>query len=116
MGGSNEDLGAENVANGRGTLQQLRGELWRLAPALKRAVRLLTGVVKALVLPAAFEQLRAASRAPFSVAPFGEWTVSGGASSPGWSMVVVGMPEHLTDEQVAAELVEGTEGDLPEPV
>ena len=29
-------------------------------------------------------------------------------------MVVAGVPEHLTDEQVAGELVEGMAGDLPE--
>ena len=83
---------------------------------IERIVRLSTGAVKALVLPAAFEQLRGASGAPFSIAPFGEWTVSGGAPLPGRSAVVAGVPEHLTDEQVAGELVEGTAGDLPETV
>ena len=83
---------------------------------IERVVRLSTGAVKALVLPAAFEQLRGASGAPFSVEPFGEWTVSGGAPSPGRSAVVAGVPEHLNDEQVAGELVEGTAGDLPEAI
>ena len=83
---------------------------------IERVARLSTGAVKALVSPAAFEQLRSASGAPFSIAPFGEWTVSGGAPSPGRSAVVAGVPEHLTDEQVAGELVEGTAGDLPEAI
>ena len=81
-----------------------------------RIVRLSTGTVKALVSPAAFEQLRGPSGAPFSVVPFSEWTVSGGAPSPGRSVVIAGVPEHLTDEQVAGELVEGTAGDLPEAI
>ena len=81
---------------------------------IERVVRLSTGAVKALVSPAAFEQLRGASGAQCSVAPFGEWTVSKGAPLPGRSAVVAGVPEHLNDEQVAGELVEGTAGDLPE--
>ena len=81
---------------------------------IERVVRLSTGAVKALVSEAAFEQLRGASGTPFSVAPFGEWTVSGGAPSPGRSVVVAGVPEHLTEQQVAEELVEGTARDLPE--
>ena len=83
---------------------------------IERVVRLSTGAVKALVSPAAFEQLWGASGVPFSVAPFGEWTISGGAPLPGRSAVVVGVPEHLTDEQVAGELIEGTAGDLPEAI
>ena len=71
-------------------------------------VQLSTGAMKALVLPAAFEQLRGASGAPFSIAPFREWTVLGDAPSPGRSVVVAGVPEHLTGQQVADELVEGT--------
>ena len=57
--------------------------------------------------------LRSTSGAPFSIMPFGEWTVSGSAPSPGRSVVVAGVLEHLTDEQVAVELVEGMAGDLP---
>ena len=83
---------------------------------IEHIVRLSTGTVKVLVSPATFEQLRGASGALFSVEPFGEWTVSGGAPLPGRSAVVVGVPEHLKDEQVAGELVEGTAGDLPEVV
>ena len=49
---------------------------------IERVVRLSTGAVKALVLPAAFEQLRGASGAPFSIEPFGEWTISRGAPLP----------------------------------
>ena len=37
-GGRNADLGNGNEANGHETLQQLRGELRRLAPTLERAV------------------------------------------------------------------------------
>ena len=83
---------------------------------IERVVRLSTGTVKALVLPTAFEQLRGTSGAPFSIAPFGEWTISGGAPLPGRLVVVAGVPEHLTDEQVAGELVEGMVGDLPKTV
>ena len=43
-GASNEDLSAENVANGRKTLQQLRGKLRRLAPTLERVVGALAAV------------------------------------------------------------------------
>ena len=77
---------------------------------IERVVRLSTGAVKALVSPTAFEQLRSASGAPFSVAPFGEWTISGGAPSPGRPAVVTGMPEHLTDEQVAGNSSRGQRG------
>ena len=81
---------------------------------IDRLARLSTGAVKALVSEAAFEKLRGASGAPFAVEPFGEWTVSGGVPSPGRSVVVAGVPEHLTEQQVAGEIVEGTARDLPE--
>ena len=83
---------------------------------IERVVQLLMRAVKALVLPAALEQLRGVSGAPFSIAPFREWTVSGGAPSLGRLVVVAGVPEHLTDEQVPGELVERMAGDLPEVV
>ena len=81
---------------------------------IDRLIRLSMGTVKALVSEAEFEQLQGASGVPFSVVPFGESTVSGGAPSPARSVVVVGVPEHLTEQKVAEELVEGMAGDLPE--
>ena len=52
-GGRNAYLGAENEANGRETLQQLRGELWRLAPTLERAVGALAAVQRSIADDAA---------------------------------------------------------------
>ena len=64
--------------------------------------------------PAVYKQLRGAWGKAFLIVPFGEWTVSEGAPSPGRSVVVTGVPKHLTEQQVAAEVVEGTMCDLPE--
>ena len=44
VGGSNEDLGEANEATEHETLQQLRGELRRLAPTLECVVGVLTAV------------------------------------------------------------------------
>ena len=49
LGGSNGDLGDGNEANGCETLQQLRGELRRLAPVLEHAVGALTVVQRSII-------------------------------------------------------------------
>ena len=65
------------------------------------------GAVKVLVSEAAFEQLWGVSELPFSNVPFWEWIVYGSAPLAGRSVVVAGVLEHLTKQQVADELVEG---------
>lgn len=50
---------------------------------IERLVQLLMGAMKALVLEAVFEQLWGMSGSAFSVTPFVEWTISGGALFPG---------------------------------
>ena len=65
------------------------------------------GLVKAHVSEAAFEQLWGASGLAFTIVLFGEWNVSKGAPSLGESMVVTRVPEHLTEQQVVDELIEG---------
>ena len=80
---------------------------------IERIVRLSTGTVKVLFSEAVFEQMRGASGAPFSVALFGEWTVFRGAPSLGQSVVVVGVPEHLTEQQVGMNSLRGRRGTFP---
>ena len=81
---------------------------------IKRLVQLSMGAMKALVSEALFEQLWGMSGLPFSIVPFGEWTLSRSAPLLGRLVVIVGVSEHLTEQQVVEELVEGTVRDLPE--
>lgn len=68
----------------------------------------MTGAVKALVLEATFEQLADASGSTFFITPFREWTVSRGALFLERSVVAVGVPKHLIEQQIMDELVEKT--------
>lgn len=80
---------------------------------IERIVWLSMGAVKVLFLEAVFEQMRGASGAPFSVALFREWTVFRGAPLLGQSVVVVGVPEHVTEQQVGMNLLRGQRGTFP---
>ena len=66
---------------------------------IEHLVQLLTGTVKELVSEVAFEQLWGANGSPFLIAPFKNWTISGAAPFLGRSVVVAGIPEHLTEQK-----------------
>ena len=53
---------------------------------------------------------------PFDIGPFGTWAIVGGATPPGSSLVVAGIPEDWDEREVDTALVMGTEHMLPEPV
>ena len=81
-----------------------------------RIVRLSTGTMKVLLSAAAYESLKCSGTSSFPIEPFGDWHVSAVAPSPGRSAVIAGVPEHLTEQQVATELVEGSARELPENI
>ena len=83
---------------------------------LENVVRLSTGAFKIQLSAAAFEYIRGAGTRPFDIGPFGTWAIAGGATPPGSSLVVAGIPEDLDETEVVTALVVGTERTLPEPV
>ena len=61
--------------------------------------------------------MRSAGARPFDIGPFGTWAIAGGATPPGSSLVVAGIPEDLDEKEVViTALVVGMERTLPEPV
>ena len=99
--------------------------LWGLFPMggendeefrLENIVRLSTGAFKSQLSAPAFDYMRSAGARPFDISPFGAWAIAGGATPPGSSLVVAGIPEDLDETEVATALVVGTERTLPEPV
>ena len=81
-----------------------------------RIIRLSTGAMKVLLSAAAFESLKCSGTSSFPIEPFGDWHVSAVTPSPGKSAVIAGVPEHLTEQQVAMELVKGAAWELPENI
>ena len=77
-------------------------------------VRLSTGAFKMQLSPAAMTTVRSQGAKPFDVSPFGTWAVASGATPPGSSLVVAGVPEDLSEQEVATALVMGTERTLPD--
>ena len=59
-------------------------------------VRLSTGAFKMQLSPAAMMTVRSQGAKPFDVSPFGTWAVVNGATPPGSSLVVAGVPEDLS--------------------
>ena len=83
---------------------------------LENIVHLLTGGFKIQLSTIAFEYMQSTGARPFDIGPFGTWAITGGATPPGSSLVVVGIPEDLDEMEMATSLVMGTECMLPEPV
>ena len=83
---------------------------------LENVVRLSTGAFKIQLSTTASEYIRGAGTRPFDIGPFGTWAIAGGATPPGTSLVVTGIPEDLDEMEVATALVVGMERTLPEPV
>ena len=83
---------------------------------LENLVRLSTGDFKIQLSASAFEYMWSAGACPFDISPFGTWEIAGGATPPGSSLVVAGIPEDLDEKEVVTALVVGTERTLPEPV
>ena len=75
---------------------------------LESLVRLSTGAFKVQLSTAAYDFLRTQGTKPFDVSPFGTWAIAGGATAPGSSMVVTGVPEDLSEQEVADGLAGGT--------
>ena len=79
-------------------------------------MRLSTGTFEIQLSATVFEYMRSAGASPFDIGPFGAWAIAGGATPPGNSLVVAGIPEDLAKTEVANALVVGMERTLPEPV
>ena len=76
---------------------------------LENIVRLSTGAFKIQLSAPVFEYMRSAGARPFDIISFGAWAIAGGATPPGSSLVVAGIPEDLDEMEVATALVVGTE-------
>ena len=74
---------------------------------LENIVRLSTGAFKIQLSAPAFEYMWSAGARPFDISPFGAWAIAGGATLPGSSLVVAGIPEDLDKMEVATALVVG---------
>ena len=74
---------------------------------LENIVRLSTGAFKIQLSAPAFEYMRSTGARPFDISPFGTWAIVGGATPPGSSLVVAGIPEDLDKTEVVTMLVVG---------
>ena len=70
-------------------------------------MRLSIGTFKIQLSAVSFEYIRGTGTRPFDIGPFGTWAIAGGATPPGSSLVVAGIPEDLHETEVVTTLVVG---------